>query len=168
MKRLVWLSLLSIIIIVLDQISKDYVQNHFYLGESVKVIDGFFNFTFVKNKGAAFGFGGGNSDIFRLIFFKILPVFACFWLVFAAWQNHKKNLLLAVAYSMVFAGAVGNLIDRIGLNYVVDFFDFYILDHHFAVFNVADSSISIAAGMLILDYFIQLKLEKKQKITNQT
>ena len=78
-------------------------------------------------------------------------------LIYLIWKERHKSLLLCTAYSLVFAGAVGNLIDRISLDYVVDFLDFYIGDKHFPSFNIADSSISIAAGLLILDFILSFK-----------
>lgn len=167
MKRLIGLAIAAVFIIVFDQWSKEFVESRFYLGESVKVIDGLFNFTFVKNRGAAFGFGGDSSEIFRLVLFKILPVFACFYLLFLTWESYKKNLFLSIGWMLVLSGAIGNLIDRIGKDYVVDFFDFYIKEHHFAVFNIADSAISVGGAILIIDYIIQQKKEKQKKVLNQ-
>ena len=78
------------------------------------------------------------------------------WFLYLIWDTRKKALQ-CLAFSMIFAGAVGNIIDRISLDFVVDMFDFYYRNYHFATFNVADSSISIAAGIYLIDYLVMVK-----------
>lgn len=160
MKKPLLFLLFVVFVIVVDQVSKIYVLNNFYLGESVPVIDGFFNFTYVQNKGAAFGFGGAFSNWLRYLLFLFLPVIACFWLLHALIKSMNGPLRMSWAFSLILGGAIGNLIDRFRLDFVVDFFDFYIKTSHFATFNVADSAITLAAGLIILDYFINKKNEK--------
>ena len=100
--------------------------------------------------------GATAPDWVRAIFFLYLPVAACFYLLYLVWTTrNQKNWMPCWAYGLIFAGAVGNLIDRFMLSYVVDFLDFYIKTSHFPAFNVADSSISIAAGILILDLILE-------------
>ncbi|MFG1500315.1 signal peptidase II [Halobacteriovorax sp. XZX-3] len=154
MNRIWQMTLLIVGILFLDQFSKGAIQSSFKLGETLTVIPGFFNLTYVKNPGVAFGMGSEFPDVVRMILFKILPVIACLWFVYLIWDSRKKSYMLCLAYSMIFAGAVGNLIDRISLDYVVDMFDFYYKGWHFAAFNVADASISVAAGIYIVDYFL--------------
>ena len=166
MNRIWKLSLVMVAIILIDQFTKGAIQSSFYLGESIPIIDGIFNFTYVRNPGAAFGFGSESGFVFRLVLFKIVPVLACFWLLYLIWLERNRSLLLASAYALIFAGAVGNLIDRFSLNYVVDFLDFYIGKRHFPAFNVADSSISIAAGLLIIDFIRTVKQERDEKLNN--
>ncbi len=161
MKKLIFLLLSIVVIIVVDQWSKIYVANNFYVGESIKVIDGLMNFTYVRNTGAAFGFGGAFQDWIRYTIFRALPVIACVWLFVLLIKSYKDKLLLSSAYALILAGAIGNLIDRFRLDYVIDFFDFYYGKSHFSVFNVADSAISVAAGLLIIDYFRERSREKK-------
>ena len=138
-------------IIIVDQLTKGIVQQKFYLGESIPVIKNFFHLTYVRNPGAAFGMGANSSNFIRIPFFFVLPVIACLGLMYAVWNTRNKNFLHCLAYTLIFAGAVGNLIDRFSMNYVVDFFDFFIGTAHFAAFNVADSSITIAAILLIVE-----------------
>jgi signal peptidase II len=161
MKKLVLLILSIIVIIIVDQWTKIYVANNFYVGESVKVIDGLMNFTYVRNTGAAFGFGGAFHDWIRYTIFRALPVIACIWLFVLLIKSYKEKLLLSSAYALILAGAIGNLIDRFRLDYVIDFFDFYYGKSHFSVFNIADSAISVAAGLLIIDYFRERYKDKK-------
>jgi signal peptidase II len=140
-------------IIIVDQVTKALIQDKFTLGESIPLIKNFFHLTYVRNPGAAWGMFGTSSDLIRIPLFFILPVVACFWLIYAAFSSRNTNLLLCLAYSLIFSGAVGNLIDRFSMNYVVDFLDFFYSSYHFPAFNVADSSITIGAGFLIIEFF---------------
>jgi signal peptidase II len=107
---------------------------------------------------------GANSHfLFKKIFFIALPLVACLGLMYLIWKTKDKSFQLGLAYSLILSGAIGNLIDRIYYSYVVDFFDFYIKNAHFATFNIADAAISIAAFILILDFFQDLKLKDKLK-----
>lgn len=164
MKKLIILFIICLFIVVVDQWSKYVVSSSFYIGESVKVIDGFFNFTYVRNSGAAFGFGGQFHNWIRYTLFLALPVVACFWLVYLMVKSVKGPIILSLAYTLILGGAIGNLIDRFRLDYVVDFFDFYYGTSHFATFNVADAAISIAGALLVIDFIMQ-KDNKEIEIT---
>ena len=168
MNRIWKMSLLIVIIIIVDQLTKGAIQTSFQLGESKTIIDGFFNFTYVQNPGAAFGFMATASAPVRKVLFLFLPVLACIWLCWLIWTTRKTNFLLCLAYSLIFAGAVGNLIDRFSMGYVVDFLDFYLGSSHFPAFNVADSSITIAAFLLIIDLINESYYKiKKEKAANE-
>lgn len=154
-------------IIIVDQVTKALIQQKFALGESLPVIPHFFHLTYVRNPGAAFGMLGTAPDFIRTPLFLGLPVVACFWLLYLIWKTRNTSLLHCLSYSLIFAGAVGNLIDRFSMNYVVDFFDFFYGPHHFAAFNVADSSISIAAGILIFELlFLQNKKQVEPSVSD--
>ena len=141
-------------IILSDQFTKGIIQSNFILGESLPVIDGFFNITYVQNPGAAWGMGSSFAGITRYIFLLYLPVCACFWLVHLIWTERRtKSILACLSYSLILAGAIGNLIDRFSLGHVVDFLDFYLESTHFPAFNIADSSITIGACLMILFSF---------------
>lgn len=152
-------------IIIGDQITKGLVQQKFFLGESVPVIPDLFHLTYVRNSGAAFGMLAYAPDYIRTPLFFVLPVVACFWLLYLIWSTRNTNFAHCLAYSLIFAGAVGNLIDRFTMNYVVDFFDFFWGPHHFAAFNIADSAISIAAVILIVDLLF-LSKNKESSVTS--
>lgn len=151
MKKMIFWMVLVFVIIGLDQWTKLYVKTHFYLGESIPVIPGFFNLTFVTNKGAAFGMLANANDLIRQILFLFVPVIACLWFVWLIWKSLDKHWLQPFAYSLIFSGAIGNLIDRFSMGYVVDFFDFYFQVHHFPAFNIADSAITVGACFLIIE-----------------
>jgi len=162
MKRFWSLCLVMATLILIDQLTKGAIQTNLYYGQSIPVIDGFFSIAYVKNTGAAFGFGAGAHEYFRIVMFLILPVIFCGWIFYMLIQTIKSPFYLSLAYALILAGAIGNLIDRFSLGYVVDFLLFYWKNeaNHFPAFNVADSCITVAAGLLIIDFFAQLKAKK--------
>lgn len=162
MKKTVSLLALIVLLIVIDQVTKSAIQERFFYGETYKVIPGFFSLAYVKNTGAAFGMGQGAAEWIRVSIFLVLPVLFCGWIAYLLAKSFKGPLYLSLAYALIIAGAVGNLIDRFRLGYVVDMFMFYWKkeEFHFHVFNVADSCITIAAALLIFEHFQTLKLQK--------
>lgn len=170
MARFWTLCLIMAGLILIDQLSKGTIQTSLYYGQTIPVIEGFFSIAYVKNMGAAFGFGSEGPLWFRQIFFLGLPVLFCFWIFFLLVKTIKGPFYMSLAYALIIAGAIGNLIDRFSLGYVVDFLMFYWKDeaNHFPAFNVADSCISVAAGILVVDFFIQLKKKKAEEIANAT
>lgn len=162
MARFWALCLMMATLIIVDQLSKGAIQSSLFYGQTIPVIEGFFSIAYVKNTGAAFGFGAGGPEWFRQVFFLGLPVIFCLWIFWMLIKTLKGPFYLSLAYALIIAGAVGNLIDRFSLGYVVDFLMFYWKDesNHFPAFNVADSCITIAAGLLIIDFFVQLKTKK--------
>lgn len=162
MNRIYKMCIMIAILIFADQVTKALVQQKFYLGESIPVIEGLFHLTYVRNPGAAFGMLGSHADWIRIPVLFILPVIACFWLLYLMWSVRHKSLIQCSAYALIFSGAVGNLIDRWSMNYVVDFFDFFYKTHHFPAFNIADSAITVAAILLIIDV---LFFEKKRQLS---
>lgn len=164
-KKISIFSFIIVALIVIDQLTKKAIMQNFFYGETYKVIPGFFSLAFVKNTGAAFGFGAGGPEWFRQVFFLALPVLFCGWVAFLLYKSLKGPLYMSLAYSLIIAGAIGNLIDRFALGFVVDMFMFYWMkeENHFHVFNVADSCITVAAGLLILDYIKNLRANKEVK-----
>jgi signal peptidase II len=157
MRRVIVMAVLAIAIVVVDQITKELIQANFTLGEALPIIDGIFNLTHIRNPGAAFGFLANADASIRKPLFLFIPVVACVWVIWLIWKTRNTNFMLCLAYTLILAGAVGNLIDRFSMGYVVDFLDFYWGNSHFPAFNVADSSITIAAFLLIIDLLINIK-----------
>ena len=162
MKRFWALFLVIVGLIVIDQVTKGAIQKNFYYGETYNVIPGFFNLAYVKNTGAAFGFGQGGPEWFRQIFFLGLPVLFCAWVFYLLIKSLKGPFYMSLAYALIIAGATGNLIDRFSLGFVVDMFMFFWQkeENHFHVFNVADSCVTISASLLIYDFFKNRKSNK--------
>ena len=162
MNRIFALGAVALILILADQVTKAAIVDAIAYGDSKIIIDGFFNLAHVRNTGAAFGMGQGSSELVRQLFFLYLPVAFCLWILVMFYKTAKGPMHNSVAYALILAGAIGNLIDRFRLGYVVDMFMFYWKkeENHFHVFNVADSCVTIAAFLLIYDFFIQQKAKK--------
>lgn len=142
------------IIVILDQWTKTQILIHFNLGETVNLIPSLFNFTYVQNKGAAFGMLATLDPSLREPFFKIVPVIA--FLIITQWfrQLPKNSVLLSTALSLILSGAVGNFVDRLEHGFVVDFLDFHwFYTAHFPAFNIADSAICIGVGLILIENF---------------
>ncbi len=147
---LVWLGL-SVILLILDQITKVIVSTQMKLYQSIELLP-IFSFTYVHNYGAAFSFlseAGGWQRWFFSIIAVTISVLLVYWLK----KLPASNKLLCSAYSLVLAGALGNLYDRLAYGYVVDFIHFYYESWDFPAFNIADMAISIGAALLLIDAF---------------
>ena len=144
----------SIVLVLVDQISKLWIVGSYQLGES-HAITSFFNVVRVHNQGAAFSFLADASGWQRW-FFTALGLSAAILIIWML-KNHPGQRLFCLALACILGGAVGNVIDRVLYGYVVDFLDFHWLGMHFPAFNVADSAISLGAGGLILDEFLRVK-----------
>ncbi|QZY57134.1 signal peptidase II [Crassaminicella profunda] len=135
--------LLVLMIIILDQASKFIVQSKFSVNESIPIIKNIFHLTYVQNFGAAFGILKNQK-----MFFVLMTIFVIGGII--VFLSKQKNLhkLIPYSLSLIVGGAIGNLIDRVRLGYVVDYFDFRI----WPVFNMAD--ISIVVGAILLSYYL--------------
>ena len=149
MSHLRLLGIVSVVILVLDQATKLYVDARFELYESVPVIRGWFHLTYIRNKGAAFGIFADNAV--RIPFFIAVSLVALVVIVITLRRLRDDQRLAAAALSLIFSGALGNLIDRFRLGEVIDFLDVYWKTHHWPAFNVADSAICLGVGLLVLD-----------------
>jgi len=132
-------------VILLDQWTKQRITTLLGYGERIPVIEGFFNITYHRNFGAAWGILQG-----ALPFFIVTSVIVTAGLLFVLYRS--RNRLLDLAISLLLAGAIGNFIDRIKGNGVVDFLEFFIFSYDFPVFNVAD--MGITCGSIILAVYL--------------
>ena len=161
MKKNILIFLLgAAVVIALDQITKSAITSRFFMHESYPVLNGLFNLVYVMNQGAAFGFLANAPEIFRYIFFTSITILALGLILYYLIKHKPQNLRLVCALTLIFAGAVGNLIDRLRFGAVVDFLDVYIASAHWPAFNVADSAISIGAVLMIWDMIANRKKEK--------
>jgi len=146
--RWLWLTL---IFLILDQVTKHLVVDSMALYQSIEVLP-FFNITYVHNLGAAFSFLADQGGWQRWFFTAVATIASIIFIVWLA-KTPKENTLLSIAFALLLSGALGNLIDRALFGYVIDFLDFYIADNHWPTFNIADSMIFIGAGLMIFDSF---------------
>ncbi len=147
----------AIAVIVLDQITKAVITEKLFMYGSYKVIDGFFSLVYVMNPGAAFGFLAGAPELFRYIFFIGVTVLAILLIIYYISKSKSQDVFIVISLTLIFGGAVGNLIDRIRFGAVVDFLDFYIGTWHWPAFNAADSAISIGAALMIWEMLVSRK-----------
>ncbi len=159
LKNLTWL-LLSIIIIVIDQVTKLYFNQKLQLGQSIELLP-VLNWTLAYNYGAAFSFlhdAGGWQRWFFAGIALVVSTGLLIWLL----RLKQNERFLALAISLLLGGAIGNVYDRVSYGYVIDFIHVFYQTWHFPIFNVADCAITVAAIMLIID---SLFLEKKRQVT---
>ena len=160
-----WLWLLALTI-VLDQLTKKIAEAELLLHKPVAVFSGF-NFTLMYNKGAAFSFlseAGGWQRIFFVTLSTVISIFLFFWLKqITQDEKQKNNQVLQIAIALILGGAIGNLIDRALTGEVVDFIQVYYSTYYFPAFNIADSAITLGAGLLILDMFLEAKRNKSSE-----
>lgn len=144
---------ISLALIILDQVSKLACEAWLATLENGTLViwDGVFNLSYVKNTGAAWGVLGGATW-----FLTAVTIVLCALLIWFLIKNYLKlHTLIRIAFALILAGAVGNLIDRVFLGYVRDMFYFVLID--FPVFNVADSAITVGAGILLIDLLFTQK-----------
>lgn len=152
--KYLFLFVISSALIVVDQYTKFMVTLHIPLNYSVKVVEGFFNLTHIRNSGVAFGiFSEQNSELkpYLLIFVSIVAIMA---IMVIFHQTEKDKRLVQTGLVLVFSGAIGNLIDRVIHKEVIDFLDFYVENQHWPAFNVADSCITIGVMLMAADMLV--------------
>uniref|UniRef100_C6E6Z7 Lipoprotein signal peptidase n=1 Tax=Geobacter sp. (strain M21) TaxID=443144 RepID=C6E6Z7_GEOSM len=151
----------SALVLVLDQVTKVYIDKTMRLHDSIPVIEGFFSITYLRNKGAAFGILADSA--WRLPFFLLVSAVAVLVILVVVSRLRDDQKGSAVSLSLIFSGALGNLIDRVRLGEVIDFLDVYWKGHHWPAFNVADSAICVGVFMLAIEMVLEERREKAQK-----
>jgi signal peptidase II len=145
-----WLAL-SAVLIALDQWSKSLIERRFSLYETLTVLP-VFNVTRAHNRGVSFSMFNSESGWQRWVFGALaggIAIAIVFWLR----TLPRRAWLQAVALALIFAGAVGNMIDRLRLGYVIDFVQVHWGEHYFPAFNVADSAICVGAALILIEGF---------------
>jgi signal peptidase II len=150
-----WL-LLSVLVVVADQISKFYIAQHFGEFEHITVLP-VLDITRMHNEGAAFSFLAGASGWQRWVFIGLAAVVSVGIIVWLIRLKERAHGLLACGLALVLGGALGNVIDRIRLGHVIDFIHFHWDRAYFPAFNVADSAITVGAACLLLDALFEGK-----------
>ncbi len=142
------------IMLGLDILSKQLISGNMSVGDTIPLIENIFHLTFIKNYGAAFGMLSGEQG-FLVLFTAVIVIAIILYVIFARPKNH----FMLLSFAMITAGGIGNLIDRISLGYVIDFFDFRLIN--FAIFNVAD--IFVVCGAILLAAYMVFFDGKRQK-----
>ena len=150
-----------LVIVIGDQVTKIIVDHTLSLGGSYAIIDNFFYFTYAHNTGAAWGMLAGKISLFLIV-----SVVAAIGIIYYFMKSESYQKLTRFGLVLVFAGLIGNLIDRLAFGYVRDFIDFIIFGYNFPIFNVADMAITIGMALVILEIGIEeykaWKLSKSQ------
>ena len=157
--QVLWLTL---VVFILDQITKWAIHLNFDLYQSTPVIENFFYLTYVTNEGMAFGLSLPGGPFILLI----LSVIMTFILIFLFWQERSSHIVMRVSLALILAGAIGNFTDRIILGKVIDFLHFKVSSFwEWYIFNIADSAVTI--GMLLFVYY-SIFIENKVKLESQS
>jgi signal peptidase II len=144
----VWLPL---VVLALDQITKELVRRSLELHESMTIIPGLVDFTYVRNTGAAFGILNSADFAYKTVIIAIIATAGLIGVAVYSASLASHQLAARIGLALIIGGAAGNLVDRVLVGYVVDFVDVYWRDYHFWAFNLADSAITIGVTVMILD-----------------
>jgi len=156
------------VVLFLDQLTKYWAISNLKPNNKIVVIDGFFNFIYRENKGAAWSFLADTHDSFRIPFFMTLTIGAILLVLFMITKLTDEQKLLQFAFPLIVGGAGGNLMDRFTNGAVVDFIDWHIGVHHWPTFNIADVSLVFAMTFLGLEVIITGIKEHKEKKLEKT
>ena len=146
--------ILACFLILLDQLSKNFIVNHFSLGESKEVIVNFFSISSHRNRGAAWGILQDS----RLFFLVVTVIFIAILTYYLFKQKNSLSSFDKGTFALIYGGAIGNFIDRLTRHEVVDFLDFSIFGYDFPIFNLADCFICV--GVLFLLFKIYKEEDK--------
>ena len=146
--------------LLLDQLSKIYIDNNFVLGEARRVITNFFHLTYVRNPGAAFGILSDSA--IRMPFFITVSLLASLGILWYIRQIPSEKRWQHLSLGLILSGALGNLIDRIRFGEVVDFLDVHWYNYHWPAFNVADSAICVGVTIMLICTWHEERQKKQQ------
>ena len=152
--------LIAALVVFLDRATKWLVVQKITLHDSVDVVPGLFSLTHVQNQDAAFGLFSDSPSEWKVAMLILFSVVALAVVSALLWKNGNAMNATAVALSLVFGGALGNLWDRVASGRVIDFLDFYMGSHHWPAFNIADSAIVAGALLLLSKIFLAPQEEK--------
>ncbi len=138
-------------IVLLDQITKIWVERGMRLGEIRVAIEGILNFVYVRNVGAAFGLFSSIPSAIRSPLFAVISLVAIGVIFFILRKTPELKVILPIGLTSILGGAIGNLLDRIRLEYVIDFIDIHWRHLHWPTFNVADIAITVGVGLILMD-----------------
>lgn len=146
------LLVIAALVIVLDRISKLWIEHHLALGHAIVVVPKMFRITHVLNTGAAFSMfesvESTNTVRYFLIGFSVIAVVA---VLIALWRLGRRLTVTSGSLALILGGALGNLYDRVRFAHVVDFLEVHIVHYHWPDFNIADSAIVVGACLLLFE-----------------
>lgn len=143
-----------------DQLTKLLVTDSFAPGETLPVVPDFLNLSLVHNHGVAFGIMAAASPAWREPLLFLVPLIVLALILLAFVRLAERQLLSVYALALVVGGALGNLVDRLRLGFVVDFLDFTFGGRHFPAFNLADAAICVGVALLFVAAFRETDRER--------
>tara|TARA_B100000315_G_scaffold176385_1_gene164884 strand:+ start:15479 stop:15997 length:519 start_codon:yes stop_codon:yes gene_type:complete len=152
-KKYKTLLLIVVGMVFLDQATKIYVDSQMKLHQSIEVIKNFFQITYIRNSGAAFGILSGFKSPWLTLFFILISTVAAGIILFCYYKTPENQRLTLVSFALIISGAIGNFIDRVFYGEVIDFLYFHWYQHYWPAFNVADSCITIGVILLLWNMF---------------
>lgn len=150
-------AILTLSVLVIDQATKAIVMGRLTLYSTVPVIPGLFHITLVTNRGALFGWFHELPDPYRSTLFTVVPILAILLMLVFQYRTTIHDAVTQSGLALILGGALGNLVDRLRMGYVVDFLDLFVGDRHWPAFNVADSSICIGVALLVIDLLARVR-----------
>lgn len=160
--RYLFLIAVALPVIILDQATKLFIVRTLEFHGTITVVENFFEIIHTRNQGAAFGFL--RDSAIRLPFLITVSIVAALVVLAVFRKLRPDQNLTAWGLALVFAGAVGNLIDRVRLGEVIDFLNVHWYEHFWPAFNVADSAICVGVGLLAVDMILE---ERRKKVTGE-
>jgi signal peptidase II len=154
-KRLLIFLAIGLPVLLLDQASKDLVSSSLPINSGFEVVPGFFTIVHVRNPGAAFGLFSHLAPHLRAYFFLTISIVAVSGILGAVALSREITLLTLLGLSFFFAGALGNLLDRIRFGEVVDFLYFHVGSYGWPAFNVADTALCLGTGFFAIHYLFK-------------
>jgi signal peptidase II len=151
-------------VFLIDQSSKAWAVKRLRLGDQITLIPGLLNFAYAENTGVAFSMLDDHGDSGRWGL-SVIAMVAASLVVYFLWRTPRADDRILGALALLLAGIIGNVTDRIRLGFVIDFIDVQFGSWHYPTFNVADMSIVIGAGLLIIDIFLSKKKGRETTTT---
>lgn len=148
-------------VFMIDQTTKAWAVRRLRFGDDISVIQGFLNFAYAQNTGAAFSMLDNQGDTGRWGL-SIVAMVAAALVLYFFWRTPRSDDRIMGALALLLAGIAGNVTDRMRLGFVVDFIDVQFGSWHYPTFNVADMAICVGAGLLILDMFLSKRSQKSE------
>ena len=152
-------------VFMIDQSTKAWAARRLRFGEDIPVISGFLNFAYAQNTGVAFSMFDDHGDSGRWGL-SIVAAVAAVLVLYFFWRTPRSDDRILGALALLLAGIVGNVTDRLRLGFVIDFIDVQFGSWHYPTFNVADMSICVGAGLLILDMFLSKRKEQAAQVSS--
>jgi signal peptidase II len=153
--RGMWVLVFTLLVVVLDQMTKLAVKARFYRGESIEIFGDTLRFTYIENPGMAFGIRFGSP-----LFFTVFATLASAIILIYLYRMRRERFQSRFSLALILGGAIGNLIDRFAYGKVIDFIDVGVESTRWPVFNIADSAVTV--GMIILVSLVLFEREKNE------